>query len=276
MTDIKCLMCPKTYPNAIEFEMHWKHNHHGPVPLIKSATSTPEPEAPEEPTYSLAASKEGLGELYPVIKDKYGNIIDGFHRKGENANWREETLQWIDTPEKLEAARLAVNFARRKMAPEELAERIAFLIKSGLKAEEIANLTGIHVRKIYRHMPQDLKDTAKVEQGSIRNQPNINLADKMQFTNVNTAPDKHLINLNPPLGTTSTYTPKTSASTSTPELSEPEEPEEIPPNTPICPICHCSMDPTEYKEVKANVAKKYGKQIQTLLFPAKEGLVNPK
>lgn len=119
----------------------------------------------EKTEYSLASSKGSLGELVPVLKDKFGNIIDGFHRKGENAEWREETLPWIDTPEKLEAARLAVNFNRRKMAPEEIKERIVFLLKKGMKVEDIEKLTGISQRTIYRYMPQDMKNQTFVELG---------------------------------------------------------------------------------------------------------------
>ncbi len=138
------------------------------IPIQTSGpTQTVTPKQEEEATtaYSLASSKEGLGELVPVLVDKFHNIIDGFHRKGENANWREEVLDWIDTPEKLEAARLAVNFARRQMAPEEIRERITFLISKGMKPLQIAKLTGIKERTVYKYMPQDAKDPLKVEAG---------------------------------------------------------------------------------------------------------------
>lgn len=133
----------------------------------------------EEISYNLAASREGLGELSPVLKDAFGNVIDGFHRLGENANWHAVTVPSIDNPIKLELARLAVNFNRRKVTVEELTQRITFLITSGLKPDEIAKQTGINERTIYRHIPQELKDAAKVEQGGKR------LADTCQFTNVN-------------------------------------------------------------------------------------------
>ncbi|MGD6850732.1 MAG: helix-turn-helix domain-containing protein [Candidatus Bathyarchaeia archaeon] len=113
--------------------------------------------------YSLAESKQGLGELCAVLKDKDGNIIDGFHRKGENQNWREETLPWIDTPVKLELARLAVNFNRRRVTSQELSERITFLLKAGVSVEEIAKQTGISPRTIYRYKPAGLKNPVKVE-----------------------------------------------------------------------------------------------------------------
>jgi hypothetical protein len=142
-----------------------------------------EEEKEVEEGYSLIASKEGLGELVPVIKDKFGNIIDGFHRKGENQNWREEILPWIDTPEKLEAARLAVNFNRRKMAPEEIRERIVYLLKSGMKADEIVKLTGVSLRTIQRYTPQEFKNQAAVEMGKMAHMTVS--GDTCHFTNVN-------------------------------------------------------------------------------------------
>ena len=92
------------------------------------------------------------------MKDKHGNIIDGFHRVGENADWYCITVETVDTPVKLALARLAVNYCRRKVHPEELTERITFLVKAGMKPEEIAQATGISVATIYRYIPQELKD----------------------------------------------------------------------------------------------------------------------
>ena len=117
--------------------------------------------------YSLAESKAGLGELCPVLKDANGEIIDGFHRKGENASWREETLPWIDTPVKLELARLAVNFNRRRVTPQEISERISYLVKAGLTASEIAKQTGIGESTIYKYTPPELKNKAKAKAGAL-------------------------------------------------------------------------------------------------------------
>ena len=113
--------------------------------------------------YSLAQSKAGLGELSPVLKDAYGNIIDGYHRIDENKTWFSVTVPQIDDPIKLELARLAVNYVRRHVGPTELAERLSFLIKTGLKPDEISEKTGISRSTIYRHTPQDLKDQKYVE-----------------------------------------------------------------------------------------------------------------
>ena len=89
------------------------------IPIQTSGPAQTVTPKQEEATtaYSLASSKEGLGELVPVLVDKFHNIIDGFHRKGENANWREEVLDWIDTPEKLEAARLGSKLCQAPNGP---------------------------------------------------------------------------------------------------------------------------------------------------------------
>jgi hypothetical protein len=158
---------PKTWSAflALMQKLGAVHNENSLVFAIGTVSSHKEAKTDEKVSYSLASSKEGLGELVPVLVDKFGNIIDGFHRKGENANWREEVLSWIDTPEKLEAARLAVNFNRRQMAPEEIKERITFLIGKDIKPDEISKLTGISKSTIYKYMPQEAKNPARSEAG---------------------------------------------------------------------------------------------------------------
>jgi hypothetical protein len=162
---VTCLKCSRVFDSEIEYRIHYSHNHPGAIalarmdlPRVNPVTFEPKDQIEEHesgPEYALATSKEGLGELCPVLKDHFGNIIDGFHRKGENAAWREETLDWIDTPEKLEAARLAVNFARRRMAPEEIKERVTYLVgKAKMSTEQIAKLTGIAERTVRKYMPQ--------------------------------------------------------------------------------------------------------------------------
>ena len=112
----------------------------------------------EEKEYDLKKSIEGLGKLNPILKDAHGNIIDGFHRQEVDPNWNAITIGEIDNPAKLELARLATNFCRRRMTSEEVRDKLTFLIgKCGLKAEEIAKVTGISERTIYRHIPEYLK-----------------------------------------------------------------------------------------------------------------------
>ena len=136
-----------------------------PTPQTPSTTQA-DPESETEDGYDLKGSATGLGELAPILKDAQGNIIDGFHRKVADPNWISVTVASVDNPVKLELARLAVNFCRRRVPKMEMQERIAFLVgKAGLKPEEIAEKTGISKRTIYNYLPQGLKNQTKVDSG---------------------------------------------------------------------------------------------------------------
>ena len=297
MTKVTCSKCQKSFDTQIEYQIHHSHKHYGPLPAPltqpistsnaeEAAPATPvvesskssnsyskepqtaelgleEPKADEEAPYSLATSDEGIGELYPVLKDAYGNIIDGFHRLRKNPNWHAEVKPQIDTPIKLQLAMLIANFNRREMAPEEITQHITFLIKAGLKPEEIAKQTGITDRTVRKYMPQEFKNPVYVAMAVQSN------AERVPRT-VNLTPQETPDTVSAP-STPRTLSPITN--TIQPDFSSPEIPkieEPFPEGTPICPICAVSMDPTEYEEVKQAVAVKYGQQIQTLLFPTAE------
>lgn len=268
---VTCLKCSRVFDSEIEYRIHYSHNHPGPVMLAQmesprvAATSfavlAEKYNLVDE--YALATSKEGLGELCPVLKDKFGNIIDGYHRKGENANWREETCDWIDTPEKLEAARLAVNFARRDMASAEIRERITNLVKSGLKVDGIAKLTGISERTVLKYTPQELKDPVKVEAGRTP-KVTVNSAEDLQH-NVK-IPDVAVPRVRTfaeAAAEAAQATAKVAESSFVP--GEVEE-EDVPDGPPICPCCSASLNLSEYEEIKQKIKTKFGRSMQMLLF----------
>jgi hypothetical protein len=89
--------------------------------------------------YDLRKS-EKIGQLYPVIVDAKGNIIDGFHRLEADPNWRRERIKEIDTEEKLLVARCVSNWHRRQVSREEKEEWLNGLAKiykkQGLKVSE--------------------------------------------------------------------------------------------------------------------------------------------
>jgi len=269
MGKVACPKCHKVFDSEIEYRiLHWPHNHPGPVPApltqqtleetkveeVEKVEAVEKPKDEEAP-YSLATSGEGLGELYPVLKDAYGNVIDGFHRLGENPNWHAEVRPQIDTPVKLQLAMLAANFNRRKVSPEEITQRITFLVKAGLKPEEIAKTTGIRKTTIYKYMPQEFKDQKKSDAGKASGEARSNSVPLAEHTVKTSDNKKEGIPTSKP---TLNSQPK-------PEMTQ-REPEVIPEGTPICPVCEASMNLAEFEEVKRAVAVKYGKQIQTLLF----------
>ena len=202
-----CPHCDESFNSKFELNMHtWKKHAQINQPTTPIDTSTvktitpptqrtPKTEREIKPQqtqqeelireYNLAESLKNLGPIVPVIKDKYGNIIDGFHRLEIDPNWPCIVLEWVDTPEKLELARLAVNYVRRNLTPIELTDRITTLIKAGVKPDEIVNITGISKATVYRHIPQGLKNKVKSEAGKAkslvsRDTTNITIQDSTQ------------------------------------------------------------------------------------------------
>lgn len=86
--------------------------------------------------YDLKKSKK-VGQLYPVLVDAKGNVIDGVHRLEADPKWRKEKLPEIDTEEKLLVARCVANWNRRQISAKEKEEWINGLAeiygKQGLK-----------------------------------------------------------------------------------------------------------------------------------------------
>lgn len=178
--------------------------------------------------YSLGKSAKGLGKLTPILKDAHGNIIDGFHRQNENPDWESIKVGSVDTPQKLELARLAVNFCRRTMGAEEMQNRIAFLVgKCGMKPEEIAELTGIGVSTIYKYLPQELKDKKKVDAGRIGGET----AGALRVEQTVKTPETPITFTRPPQGE--------------------EKPREFPEHPVVCSVCGIStfLFPELYKTI---------------------------
>ena len=118
-----------------------------------------------EEHYDLQKSKRSVHELYPVIKDAHGNVIDGFHRLEADPNWKTEILEDIKTPVQLVLARIVANTHRRSVSKEErklqlvtLAEE---LVKEGMKRENVipamVELTTFTERYIYGMLPAEYK-----------------------------------------------------------------------------------------------------------------------
>ncbi len=94
--------------------------------------------------------KDEIGQLYPVLKDSRGRVIDGLHRKASRKEWREERLPQIDSEEKYLIARLLANDNRRIVPEREVADSMNSLaaiykkvgIQRGAITERVADATG--------------------------------------------------------------------------------------------------------------------------------------
>lgn len=124
--------------------------------------------------YDLKKS-EKIGQLYPVIKDKFGNVIDGKHRLQADPDWRTETIEGIDSDEKLLVARAVANWHRRAVPESEKREWINGLaeiyLKQGLKIKaefpfeneiknKIAEVTGLHPDTVNDYLHSKFKQGA--------------------------------------------------------------------------------------------------------------------
>ena len=80
--------------------------------------------------FNRRESAKTVGELYPVLLSKDGQVIDGFHRLEDKPGWKTETLEHIDSEEKLLLARAISNWHRREVPREEKEKWINGLAKT--------------------------------------------------------------------------------------------------------------------------------------------------
>lgn len=143
--------------------------------------------------YDLKKS-EKIGQLYPVLVDAEGNVIDGFHRLEVDPNWRKEKLSEIDTEEKLLVARCVANWHRRQVSKEEKEKWIDGLAriyksqgfkvrrqKGSTRINEVINniheVTGLHVTTIREYLSPEFKI---VEVGREEQQPRVPASQRIE------------------------------------------------------------------------------------------------
>ncbi|MCW3976800.1 MAG: ParB/RepB/Spo0J family partition protein [Candidatus Bathyarchaeota archaeon] len=119
----------------------------------------------------LKSSAERVGQLYPILVDYYGNIIDGKHRFSANGKWKRTILEHIKTEKDRLIARIVSNNLRRTVSPSEkrgLLDRLGEIyfnqgIEPGKIAYEIADATGMSYTWVMKYLPDRFKDNAKSE-----------------------------------------------------------------------------------------------------------------
>ena len=127
---------------------------------------------------------EKIGQLYPVLVDAKGNVIDGHHRLEADPNWRKEKIPEIDTEEKLLVARCVSNWHRRQVSREEKADWI-----NGLA--ELYKKQGLKIGKT--HQPNEI--VRKICEVTGLSQPTVNnyLIDSFKQSDTIPKPKEHII-----------------------------------------------------------------------------------
>jgi hypothetical protein len=121
----------------------------------------------EEITSELKLTSKRAGKLYPVLLDKYGNIIDGAHRLAADKNWPKIRLYHIESEKDRLIARLISNTCRRKVSAKEKREILQRLseiyLGEGAKrgtelAYKISEETGMSYRWVMKYLPDNFKE----------------------------------------------------------------------------------------------------------------------
>ena len=119
----------------------------------------------------LKSSLEKIGQLYPILVDYYGNIIDGEHRFGVDEKWKRLRLKHIRTEKDLLIARIVSNTVRRSVPHKEkteLLERLGEIYRSagvtrGRIAHKIADELGMSYTWVMKYLPHRFKDSVQAE-----------------------------------------------------------------------------------------------------------------
>ena len=119
----------------------------------------------------LKSSAERIGQLYPILLDHHGNIIDGEHRYGADEGWRTIRLDHIRTERDRLIARIISNTVRRSVSPREKTKLLSRLgeiylnegVELGKIAYKIADETGMSYRWVAKYLADRFKDSAQSE-----------------------------------------------------------------------------------------------------------------
>ena len=119
----------------------------------------------------LRSSSERVGQLYPILLDYHGNIIDGEHRYGVDEGWSTIRLDHIRTEKDRLIARIISNNVRRSVPQSEKTELLAKLgefylsegVEPGKISQKIMEETGMSYRWVMKYLPERFKDSAQLE-----------------------------------------------------------------------------------------------------------------
>jgi hypothetical protein len=113
----------------------------------------------------LKLSARRCGELYPVLLDKEGNVLDGNHRLKADPNWPKIILENVETEQDRLIVKLVGNVCRRSISSAEKTQLVGELasiflsqgFKRGQVAYKVAEKTGMSYRWVMTYLPNRLK-----------------------------------------------------------------------------------------------------------------------
>lgn len=122
----------------------------------------------------LELSVEKVGNLYPVLEDYYGNLVDGQHRLEADAKWPRIRLKHIKTEKQRIIARLISNACRRIVSAEEKVNMLdklgQILLKEDLGlgelSKKIAEETGMSYTWVMKYLPAKYKEQSQSQRAS--------------------------------------------------------------------------------------------------------------
>jgi len=118
---------------------------------------------------SLKSSSVKIGQLYPILVDYYGNIVDGDHRLSADKNWKRVRLEHIKTEKDRLIARIVSNNVRRSVSIGEKKDMLGSMgeillgqgIVPGKITYEIVKETGMSYRWVTKYLPDRFKDSSQ-------------------------------------------------------------------------------------------------------------------
>ncbi len=107
----------------------------------------------------IKTSEGIIGQLYPILLDANGDIIDGRHRKEANPNWKTLKLDHIDTLEKKAIAILLANTQRRTVNEEEIRIHLGILAQvTKSTPKELAKRVGMSYSWVMKYIHNEFKE----------------------------------------------------------------------------------------------------------------------
>jgi len=99
----------------------------------------------------LERSEKTVGQLYPVLRDARGRVIDGYHRLDVNPEWKSVTLYNVKSEEDRLIVSAHVNLGRREISRDEKVRIVNDLAEiyyqQGLRPDVIKEVIGKNDRK---------------------------------------------------------------------------------------------------------------------------------